>query len=180
MKTKKKSKGKSQRTAKSSGQEITDYIMKDHKEIRECLKIMKDSEADIGDREDAFFRFIPLFVAHAKPEECVLYSHLKSFEDLRTLGFEGETEHDLAERMLAAAERSRDDDVWCARIKVLAELVEHHIEEEEKTILPAFKKKTDADERKQLGEQFLDAKAEFSPEQRGKAPRSREDQLYAH
>ena len=45
-----------------------------------------------------------------------------------------------------------------ARIKVLAELVEHHIKEEEEDILPDFKKNSEKAERLELGSLFKQTK----------------------
>ncbi|MNT72669.1 hypothetical protein D3C72_2112950 [compost metagenome] len=54
--------------------------------------------------------------------------------------------------------RTEDEDLWSARVKVLAELVEHHIEEEESELLPDFKKHCEVEARVQMGAQFLKLK----------------------
>ena len=45
--------------------------------------------------------------------------------------------------------------MWSAKVKVLAELVELHIKEEEHYLLPLFKKRSDEKLRIKMGEQFL-------------------------
>ena len=148
----------SNRTNKSSNEDhydIIDLIKEDHKPLKKLIKIMKDTDQDFDERKSAFKEFAPLLTVHAKAEERVLYECLKDDEDLREKGFEGEIEHNLAELMVEQSRRTRDEDVWTAKAKILAELVEHHIEEEEDDILPSYKKSSEKEERERLGEAYL-------------------------
>lgn len=63
--------------------------------------------------------------------------------------------------MLEEVKMAEDADVWSARCKVLAELVEHHLQEEEAEILPLFKKECDVEERVMIGKQYLELKDHF-------------------
>jgi hemerythrin superfamily protein len=107
--------------------DIIQMIMVDHKPLKKLIKVMKDSDQSLSARQKAFEEFAPLLVAHAKPEEQVLYVYMRKDEDLREESFEGEVEHGLADQMLEEAKRTDDEDLWSAKVKVLAELVEHHI-----------------------------------------------------
>jgi hypothetical protein len=49
-----------------------------------------------------------------------------------------------------------------AKVKVLAELVEHHIEEEEEKNLPKFKRASSAQERDDLGRKYLERRSAFA------------------
>lgn len=141
--------------------DIIDLIYDDHKALKKLLKVMKSEEADDDEKQEAFESFAPLLIAHSRPEEQVLYAFMKEDEDLRTEGFEGEVEHGLADQLIEEAKRSDDHDLFLARIKVLAELVEHHLKEEENDLLPDFKRHSSKDERREMGHDFLDAKAEY-------------------
>ena len=44
---------------------------------------------------------------------------------------------------------------------MLAEIVEHHIQEEEDDLLPDYRKSSDKQERLELGQKFLDAKEQY-------------------
>lgn len=138
--------------------DIITLILKDHAPLKKLIKIMKNSDKDLSERQDAFEQFCPLLVAHAKSEEQVLYAHLKEQDDLREEALEGDVEHGLADQMVEEAMRTDDEDLWSARVKVLAELVEHHIEEEEEELLPDFRKNSEREERVELGEEYLAAK----------------------
>lgn len=147
----------------TTGRDIIQLILEDHKPLKKLIKIMKNTENSFSERRAAFREFAPLLVTHAKPEEQVLYTCMKEDKELREEGFEGDIEHSLAEQMLDEAKTTDDQDLWSARVKILAELVEHHIEEEEKELLPDFKKRSEREDRVQLGQVFLDIKANIKP-----------------
>ena len=122
---------------------------------------MKDMDLSENERREAFDQFAPLLIAHAKPEEEILYSVMKGDAEIRVEAYEGEVEHELAEMMLQEAKAATDTDVWSAKVKVLAEIVEHHILEEEDDLLPDYRKSSDKQERLELGQKFLDAKERY-------------------
>lgn len=146
---------------KTSDLDIVNMIMEDHKPLKELIEVMKDTERDLDERADAFAEFAPMLIAHAKPEEQVLYNTMKQAAELREEGFEGDVEHSLADQMVEEIMRTEDDDLWSARVKVLAELVEHHIEEEETRLLPDFKKHSEESIRQRLGQEFLRLKTKI-------------------
>lgn len=151
-------------TKEQKSQDIIDLILIDHEPLKKLLKIMKNSDKDMEERWSAFQEFTPLLVAHAKAEEQVLYTFLKEENDMREEGFEGDVEHALAEQTLNEAKATDGDDLRSARIKVLAELVEHHIKEEEEDMLPDFKKNSTKEDRLRLGEEYLAHKDQVQTE----------------
>jgi hypothetical protein len=85
-------------------------------------------------------------------------------EEMRVEGFEGETEHSIADRVAKEIKETEDEDQLRARIKVLAELVEHHIEEEEEDMIPDLRKDMDLDERVAIGQEYLRRREKFGIE----------------
>lgn len=148
-------------TSETKSLDIISLILEDHKPLKELIKVMKDSEKSAEERFEAFQVFAPALIAHAKPEEQTLYVVMKKDEELREEAFEGDVEHILADQLVEEIKRENDKDVRSAKIKVLAELVEHHIEEEESDLLPEFKKHSEATDRASLGNQFLSLKADY-------------------
>jgi hemerythrin superfamily protein len=148
-------------TRKSQELDIIDIIMEDHKMLKELIETLKDSETELEERQEAFDEFAPLLVTHAKPEEESLYEFMKRDDELRSEAFEGDVEHVLADQLLEEIQREEDSDMWSAKVKVLAELVEHHIEEEESELLPEFRKHSNPEERAMIAEQFIDLKTEM-------------------
>jgi hemerythrin-like domain-containing protein len=74
---------------------------------------------------------------------------------------EGDTEHHIADRLVDEIKFAIEEDVWEAKAKVLAELVEHHIEEEEEEMLPQVRKAIELEERERIGEEYLRLRASF-------------------
>jgi hemerythrin superfamily protein len=171
-----KGRGAAKKAAKRSDenrQDIVTLVLNDHKPLKQLIKVMKSEKAEFSEKKKAFEEFAPLLTAHAKPEEEALYSYLKKVKDLREEGFEGQVEHGLADQMVEEIKRSKDKELTAAQIKVLAELVEHHIEEEEETILPDFKKETNLEDRVDIGQRYLELKNEIEAEGSDDAPSER-------
>lgn len=157
--------------SKNAGSDIIDLILEDHKPLKKLLKVLK-GEAKFEDKFIAFQEFAPLLTMHAKPEEKTLYVAMKKQEDMRQDGYEGDVEHGLADQMVEEIKRTEnDDDLWTARVKVLAELVEHHIKEEEEDMLPEYRKESDKEERIQLGANYLTLRQELADREGNDAPR---------
>ncbi len=162
-------------------EDIVDLILDDHKPLKKLIKVMKDEDTEIDEKQTAFEEFAPLLIAHAKPEESVLYTFIKKDSDMRLLGLEGEVEHGIADQLVQEIKATRDDEECAARIKVLAELVEHHIKEEEDDLLPDFKKKSNSEDRKSLGSRYAQAKARFKDlDHEGASSERTSDESRAH
>lgn len=152
--------------AQTSKEDIIKLILVDHEPLKRFIGILKDLETPIRTRRRIFEQFAPMLLMHARSEQESLYTFLKDEnKELRIDGLEGDVEHELAERMIEEVKMSEDADVWSARAKVLAELVEHHIKEEESHMFPEFKKESDIEDRVMLGKQYLELKDHFRREE---------------
>jgi len=168
--TAKKSKTSSTKIAheskQNSKQDIIKLILADHEPLKRFISILKDLETPIRTRRRVFVQFAQLLLVHARSEQESLYSFLKDEnKELRIDGLEGDIEHELAEHMIEEVKMSEDADLWSARAKVLAELVEHHLEQEESDMLPVFKKESDVEDRVMIGKQYLELKDHFRREE---------------
>lgn len=172
-KTKKKKKSSPKTRAHPEG-DVVALILADHKPLKKLLAIMKDDRKSVAQRKKAFEEFAPLLIAHAKPEERSLYKYMKRDIDLREEGFAAEVEHQLADQLIEEARRTSDEEQMAARIKVLAEIVEHHLKEEEKEILPDVKRQTNAKERASLAEKYTLLRREIQAEGSDDAPHERD------
>lgn len=162
--TKKKTVKKSAKPAhraRSGSDDIVKLILDDHKPLKQLIKVMKNTDKEYSERKNAFEKFSELLLAHAKPEEQALYEFMKGAVDMRTEAFEGDVEHMIADQLIEQVKLTDDEDIWSARVKVLAELVEHHIEEEEEDMLPDFRKETDSEERVILGQKYLHYRSKY-------------------
>ncbi len=149
------------KTAEHSGADLVELILRDHKPIKALIKIMKSEDASLSQKKSAFAKFAPTLVAHAKPEEKTWYKRMKQEKDMKVEGLEGDVEHSLADQLCLELKRTKDKDMFQAKVKVLAELVEHHIEEEEEDMLPSFKMHSTQEERARLGEYYEKMRSEY-------------------
>ncbi|HRO67720.1 MAG TPA: hemerythrin domain-containing protein [Pseudobdellovibrionaceae bacterium] len=127
----------------------------DHQKIRSVCEGLKSACAvPVENRDDSFcwenFEILKKILrSHSEAEEAALYD---LFEDdavphqsnLRDLSLEGYEEHSLMNLMLEHMDRHRQiDDVWKAQLTVLSELLDHHLDEEEKDFFPKVKSALD-------------------------------------
>ncbi len=156
-KTTKKAAGKKPKAAS----DIIGLIERDHKPIKALIKVMKSEKATVAKKKEAFAKFAPTLISHAKPEEQALYETMKKESDMNVEGLEGDVEHGLADQLCMELKLEKDDDMFEAKVKVLAEMVEHHIEEEEEDMLPSFKRNSTKEERAELGEKYEQLRAQY-------------------
>lgn len=148
---------------KKNNTDIIDLILKDHVLLKKNIKILRDPDVAMAKKKTSFGEFAPLLTQHSEPEEKSLYTYMKEQKkDLRVDGFEGQQEHAIASQLVDQIKETKDPDQWMARVKVLAELVHHHIKEEEDDMLKIVKNEIDADERAEIGEHYLQLRAEMS------------------
>jgi hemerythrin superfamily protein len=155
-------------------EDIISVIKEDHKPLKELIQIMKDDDKPVAERKRAFLQFAPLLLTHAKAEEKSLYEFMKTNPDLREFGFEGDTEHGLADQLTEETKRAVDEDQLGAKIKVLAELVEHHIEEEENEVFPEVKSVVSEEILVKMTDKYVAVQAEIISEGQDDSPHESE------
>ena len=90
----------------------------------------------------------------AEMEEKVFYPALKQ-KDTEELLLEATEEHLSAKRLLAdLMELAPSDERWMAKMKVLREQIEHHVREEERSVLPRALVQLDAEYRMALAQEM--------------------------
>ena len=134
--------------------DVVDLILDDHRRFEALLRDLRDSSQD----RDAVRRaFATLHVAHAEAEEKHVYPKLRR---KRAVG-EHEAEHGEEEHaegnaaLLAVLElKGTDTDAFDDAVEELARVVNHHLTEEELTILNPAREEVGPRVRADLGEQF--------------------------
>lgn len=160
MKSKKKTSVKS--NSKKNEGEIINLILADHVPLKKLIKMLKDPDYKMAEKKINYEKFASMLLAHAKPEAESLYVHMKQEGgDLKTEGFEGETEHAIAETLINEINGCSDKNEWMAKVKVLAELVEHHIKEEEGVMFTTIRKEMDMDTRIEIGDEYIQLKRDY-------------------
>jgi hemerythrin superfamily protein len=110
-------------------------LRRDHDELRLLLEVLKSDKA-IGTRRHAYKKFVPLLTAHARAEEKAVYETTAKLKAMRKKTLEGFVEHEVCDLMVAKISKIRSAEKWTAAVQVLAELVEHHLDEEERDLFP--------------------------------------------
>ncbi len=99
---------------------------------------------------------------HVRAEEKVVYDAILKLKDKHTQqdGEEGYLEHGLADKMLASLGKIQNaaSPEFSATSKVLKELVEHHVEEEEHNVWADVRSNFSADDRIEMNRKFEAAK----------------------
>ena len=151
-------------------QDVVDLIMADHREVEKLFERMK---ADPTKRP----MFVPvvatLLMAHSRAEEGEIYPVARDEAGIAEDVEHSQSEHALAEQILErlkATDHSSPE--FDTILGELMEAVEHHVEEEEKTVLPGMKSNLSAKRLSELGEAFVTARREHMGDQAGEASKA--------
>ena len=111
----------------------------DHRKVEDLFE--KFEKARGADRKRAIAETICIELAvHAKIEEDVFYPACRGKVEDSMLD-EAQVEHDGAKVLIAEIEQGGpDDEFYNAKVKVLQEMIEHHVKEEEKRVEGLFAK----------------------------------------
>lgn len=121
-------------------------IKMDHEGLRNFLGILKDTDRDMTERRRAYELFSSLLKSHTIAEEGIIYKTAGNMvgREMHIKIAEGYVEHKLAEDLMKRIEACKDPMDWSAHANVLSEIVEHHLKEEERDLLPLIKKSATA------------------------------------
>ena len=135
-------------------------LKEDHKKVAGILeKIDATTERGVKTREELFTQLKNELDIHAEIEETIFYPALEKHEETREITLEGIEEHRIVKELLAELDAmAKDDEIWTAKMTVLKENVEHHVEEEEGEMFPKARKALTEEEIESLGTRLEAAK----------------------
>jgi hemerythrin-like domain-containing protein len=110
-----------------------ELLEKDHRKVEDIFaQLEPTTERAEKTRMELFAKLKHELDVHAHVEETILYPVLKQVSETRDITFEGYEEHNVAKQLLTDMEAMDvSSEVWTAKLKVLQESIEHHVEEEE-------------------------------------------------
>lgn len=134
----------------------------DHREIQRLLRELEPTtERGVKTREDLFGRIKRELTVHEVIEEEIFYPALKQHRRAKDIVLEGLEEHGVVDTLLGELEALPvDDETWGAKASVMAENVEHHIEEEERDMFVKARQVFERGELDELGTAMAERKAE--------------------
>jgi hypothetical protein len=138
--------------------DVIDLILDDHRRFEALLRDLRDSSSD---RDAARKAFAALHVAHAEAEEHEVYPTLRKKDAISEHEAEhGEEEHaeghEVLLKVLEADDLEGED--FDELVEELATAVNHHLTEEELTILNPAREEVEAEARERLGAAFATAR----------------------
>ena len=143
----------------SEKQESIYHILKEeHREVQKMFKQILDSESF---QADIFSQINQALMAHMQGEEKHFYPRLVSADETHELTLEAIEEHNAAKQLQSTIADS-DSEVQFAKTQVLSEMIDHHVEDEEKELFKAAKKVLSKEDEMEIGRLFLDEKSSMS------------------
>lgn len=144
---------------------ILQDLHNDHSEVDALLGEIMDSE-DAGERVRLFSEMIDKLLPHLQAEQEILYRRLEAGteEESRKFGYEGTSEHEMVEqqvdKMISMPDTMSEE--WTAELKVLQDLIEHHVGEEESTGFSCARDEFDKTQLETMSREFKTRKAQLA------------------
>ncbi|MCS0631917.1 hemerythrin domain-containing protein [Telluria mixta] len=128
----------------AAGQDAIALLTADHREVAEMFEQFEQ----LGDRattskEKLKDKICKALIAHTTIEEEFFYPAVRAakVEEGEDMVDEAIVEHASAKDLIKQLQEMQpDDDLYDAKVKVLSEQIEHHVQEEEKEMFPKAKK----------------------------------------
>lgn len=141
-------------------------LKNDHKTVKALLEELTETTSRATKRRAALLAEIQTNLqAHTTIEEEIFYPAYRDAgsKEQAKMYFEALEEHRAAEDLVLPdlLNTAPDSDQFTGRAKVLKELIEHHIEEEEKEMFKQAKQLLDKSELQALGERMAERREEL-------------------
>lgn len=134
--------------------QILELIHSQHEMVKGLFQKIESTDKS-PEKEKLFSQLKESIVPHMKGEEKYFYTVLEKKEDYKEDVLEAFEEHHGAKIFLRELDgMSPDSERWDAKLSVLKEMIDHHIEEEESTIFEAARKTLSENEMQEIGEEF--------------------------
>ena len=124
-------KGKKKSATRRTATDAISLLKADHRQVEQWFEAFEKTKSD-AKKQDLAARICQALKVHATIEEEIFYpAFLEATED-KDMHHEAEVEHAGAKNLIAQIEKSGpDDDYFDAKVKVLSEMIKHHVKEEE-------------------------------------------------
>jgi hemerythrin superfamily protein len=151
----------SRRRETAASQDAIALLKADHRQVEEWFAQFEKARNDER-KQDLATSICNALTVHTTIEEEIFYPAFLEATDDKDTHHEAEIEHEGAKKLIAEIEASTpDDDYFDSKVKVLSEMIKHHVKEEEQPggmFAEARKSDMDLDE---LGERMATRKAEL-------------------
>ena len=138
-------------------------LKEDHEKVQKLLEDLDaTTERGTKTREELFTKLRGELEVHEAIEEEILYPALKEHPKAEELVLEAYEEHHVVDTIMEEIEGLPfDDETWGAKLTVMKENLEHHIEEEEDRLFDQARSVFSEEELEELGERMAARKDEL-------------------
>lgn len=125
-----------------------------HREVEQLFAEIEALDEKAYKKKESTFKIIAeKLTMHAKLEEKLFYPEIKSHEKTATL--EAYEEHSVVKDLIKRIARTKvQHESWPAKVKFLKEIVQHHVEEEEDELFPAWEESSTFEELERVGREM--------------------------
>lgn len=134
----------------------TELLTNQHREVSRLFKAIESAEEKPKKRQ-LFMELASKLVAHDGIERDIFYPACEEAMGMNDLLGEALVEHGMIEFAVYQATEAMEAEDFDFKCKVLSEMVEHHVEEEEKEFFPRVEKELGEDSLNLLGEEMEEA-----------------------
>ncbi len=142
--------------------DVFELLKKDHEKVSGIFeKLDATTERGVKTREELFTQLKQELDVHTRIEEEIFYPILKEAKETEELTLEAYEEHNVVKQLLTELdELPKDDETWGAKLTVLKENVEHHVEEEEGELFDGAREVLSQEQLEELGARMEASKQE--------------------
>jgi hemerythrin superfamily protein len=133
----------SKKTSAASANDAIALLTADHKKVKQLFKDFDKlkEDADAADKEALVEEICSELTLHAEVEEELFYPAVRAAIDADDMMNEAEVEHASAKDLIGQLQAmDSSDPMYDAKVTVLGEYINHHVEEEEGEMFPKVKK----------------------------------------
>ena len=127
------------KSSKPDSQNAITLLRADHQKVTDLFENFEKSRTTAKKKVIAQ-EICKELTVHATIEEEIFYPAAKSALNDTEMVPEALVEHDGVKKLIAEIEGSVEGEMFEARVKVLSELIKHHVKEEQTELFPAVKK----------------------------------------
>jgi Hemerythrin HHE cation binding domain len=135
----------------------------DHDKVKKLLtELDSTTERGIKTRTELFAKVKQELTVHETIEEEIFYPALKEHPKAKELVLEAYEEHNVVDMVMREIQSVPvEDETWGAKLTVMKENVEHHIEEEESEMFKQARQVFDTSELEDLGDRMATRKEQL-------------------
>jgi hemerythrin-like domain-containing protein len=138
--------------------ELFDLLRQDHQKVRQLFEqfdsLKEEPEKNRKALDKIFTNLQEELTSHMEAEEKHFYPALRGAEQTHDEVLESVEEHHVVKLLLRELQRIQHGDKWIAKLSVMKENVQHHLQEEEEELFGKAQQLLDREQTRKIGEQI--------------------------